>query len=373
MGGNPFNPLKLFTDDLEKYQDAGATGRRTKEDVYKELYALQEQLSLENKRLNTYQTNIGTMYDGYTTAKKNYNDDVDPSVTKAYIDKILKGTDINPKLFDVSEDGYVGLDTIPGGTLNWGTKLFNKGEGWGCTSFGCGIQRNAGATTKDGRPIPIISGNSQLNGKIENNIGGLQMQLLDAGIDPKDLIAGDRVVSSYSTSGSAGNAHTLIFSGQYDENGEPIMMENRSGNWQTGVSTRPLSGYTDRPSSEALNDVNSGLRVTRYIGSTGDLNDQISKLQAEIDAGRFYQDPASVIQLDPIGIEPLDINLDGFNLMDEMRRATGGEQGEAAYLANRDRVIKREMAKAKKGGETINVDPRMLAKLIAAGADIEML
>ena len=31
------------------------------------------------------------------------------------------------------------------------------------------------------------------------------------------------------------------------------------------------------------------------------------------------------------------------------------------------------MAKAKKGGETINVDPRMLAKLIAAGADIEML
>ena len=27
----------------------------------------------------------------------------------------------------------------------------------------------------------------------------------------------------------------------------------------------------------------------------------------------------------------------------------------------------------KQGGETINVDPKMLAKLIAAGADIEML
>lgn len=51
----------------------------------------------------------------------------------------------------------------------------------------------------------------------------------------------------------------------------------------------------------------------------------------------------------------------------------GGERGEAAYLANRDKVIKREMAKAKKGGETINVSPAMLAKLIAAGADIEML
>ena len=31
------------------------------------------------------------------------------------------------------------------------------------------------------------------------------------------------------------------------------------------------------------------------------------------------------------------------------------------------------MAKAQQGGETINVDPKMLAKLIAAGADIEML
>ena len=78
--------------------------------------------------------------------------------------------------------------------------------------------------------------------------------------------------------------------------------------------------------------------------------------------------------------------------------------GEAAYLANRDRVIKREMAKAqfgngetegmrqregsynpanrkytldprfrKQGGETVNVTSEMLAKLIAAGADIEML
>jgi hypothetical protein len=82
----------------------------------------------------------------------------------------------------------------------------------------------------------------------------------------------------------------------------------------------------------------------------------------------------------------------------------GGERGEAAYLANRDRVIKREMGKAqfgngetegmrqregsynapnrkytldprfkKEGGETVSVDPSMLAKLIAAGADIEML
>jgi hypothetical protein len=84
--------------------------------------------------------------------------------------------------------------------------------------------------------------------------------------------------------------------------------------------------------------------------------------------------------------------------------AYGGSTGPEAYLANRDMVIKREMAKAqfgngetegmrqregsynppnrkytldprfkKEGGETVSVDPSMLAKLIAAGADIEML
>ena len=35
-----------------------------------------------------------------------------------------------------------------------------------------------------------------------------------------------------------------------------------------------------------------------------------------------------------------------------MKRQDGGEKGEAAYLANRDRVIKREMAKAQDGDET---------------------
>jgi len=50
------------------------------------------------------------------------------------------------------------------------------------------------------------------------------------------------------------------------------------------------------------------------------------------------------------------------------------EGGEAAYLANRDRVIKAAIANKKDmGGETINVDTAMLAKLIAAGADIEIL
>jgi hypothetical protein len=168
----------------------------------------------------------------------------------------------------------------------------------------------------------------------------------------------------------------MIFTGDYDKSGSPIMMENSGGQVDGGVSYRSLNsikGYQD------TSDPNSGLRVTRYIGSTGGLNNQISNLQTELDADRFYQDPSSITTLEPYDIEPLEISpslemgFPGSDLQKLMKQATGGEQGEAAYLANRDRVIKREMAKAKKGGETVNVDPRMLAKLIAAGADIEML
>ena len=54
--------------------------------------------------------------------------------------------------------------------------------------------------------------------------------------------------------------------------------------------------------------------------------------------------------------------------------AYGGPQGAEAYLARRDAAIKRSMnQEAKQGGETVNVDSAILAKLIAAGADIEML
>ena len=55
----------------------------------------------------------------------------------------------------------------------------------------------------------------------------------------------------------------------------------------------------------------------------------------------------------------------------------GMETGEAAYLANRDKVIKAAIAKQekglKRGGDVVDVDQDMIAKLIAAGANIEML
>ena len=60
------------------------------------------------------------------------------------------------------------------------------------------------------------------------------------------------------------------------------------------------------------------------------------------------------------------------NILSNM--AYGGPKGAEAYLARRDAAIKRSMnQEAKQGGETVNVDSAILAKLIAAGADIEML
>jgi hypothetical protein len=235
--------------------------------------------------------------------------------------------------------------------------------------------REAGATTADGSPYPYISGNSQLNGFIENNAknkttrGGLQTELMPAGFT--DLKPGDRIISNYGTDRDSGDQHTMIFTGEYNEDGSPIMMENSGGVVMGGVNYRSLYDIKD---GKTLANVDDGLRVSRYMGSTGDLNKQLSTLQAELDNGRFYTEPVST--LDPIGIQPMEFSIpspDMSNLQNLIRQATGGEQGEAAYLANRDRVIKREMAKAQKGGETVNVDPRMLAKLIAAGADIEML
>ena len=186
-----------------------------------------------------------------------------------------------------------------------------------------------------------------------------------------DLKPGDRIVSNYGTDREDGAQHTMIFTGDYDENNSPIMIKNDGGYVDGGVSFDSLMNIKDH---DYLNNPDSGFRVTRYMGSTGDLNNQISKLQAELDADRYYKEPVSTLK--PVGIQPLNMQQYSpgqIDLQSLIKQATGGEQGEEAYLANRDKVIKREMAKEQKGGETVNVDPKMLAKLIAAGADIEML
>jgi len=482
MGGNPFNPLKLFTGDLEEYQVKGETplnNRRTKAMIEAEIAATQGQLTTEQERLLSYQSNIDKIYRGLITSKEGENDE---EIQKQLTEILGDDSTIKRSIFDVSVDEYgdkvSGLDTVPSVTRNWlksGTTA-----GYGCTSYGCGIMRSAGATTADGKPIPIISGNSQLNGMIENNRGGLQMQLMDAGYS--DLQPGDRIVSNYSTSGGEGNAHTMIFTGDYDESGSPIMMENSGGRVDGGVNYRSLNAIKG---IQDTSDPNSGLRVTRYVGSTNNLNDKLAGLQSELDSGKFFIPPESISTLEPMGIEPLEMSLkDNLSKLKMLpKNEYGGERGEAAYLANRNKVIQRELSKAqggipgssnlatvlgsgmmanpmmqkllnlspgseeeiiniyneaqnigsisegidffsnvkkrdikkyleesginkeevrdyvyeqpfyddasgitkfgirqamklkglKKGGETVNVDPKMLAKLIAAGADIEML
>ena len=351
MGGNPFNPLKLFTDDLEEYQKKGETpvrSNRSRSEIESEMAELQRQIDNENSRVEGFRSNIDKIYRGILTSKEVD----DEQQRKAQLAEILgPDSSIDPALFNTVEGDYgrvVGLDSIPAATLNWGSKLYDSGEGYGCTSYGCGILRKAGATTAEGKPFPIISGNSQLNSMIERNDGGLGMQLMEPGFS--DLLPGDRVVSNYSTSGGSGEAHTMIFTGDYDENGSPIMMENTGGNWKTGVDYRPLS---EIKRNLDLSDPDSGLRVTRYVGSTSDLNNQLSALQSDIDNRNYKRDLAAPlnISLNPAPISMSETLLPKAELLPELLPVNnyGGERGEAAYLANRDRVIKRELSKAQTG------------------------
>ena len=115
---------------------------------------------------------------------------------------------------------------------------------------------------------------------------------------------------------------------------------------------------TDPFNSRGINNIQGGPKGSEADRTTGlYLNQGVvtSKMGGGTNNAGFKALPASVQH----------------NILSNL--AYGGSTGPEAYLANRDKVIKREMAKAQQGGETINVDSKMLAKLIAAGADIEML
>jgi len=121
---------------------------------------------------------------------------------------------------------------------------------------------------------------------------------------------------------------------------------------------------TDPFNSRGTFDINSGL-----MGSEGDATTGLyltkeggEKLPASVDNPGFRALPPSAQK----------------NILDNMpKKKYGGPKGEDAYLARRDAAIKASIAqqKAMMGGEKniVNVDSDMLAKLIAAGADIEML
>ena len=155
----------------------------------------------------------------------------------------------------------------------------------------------------------MISGNSQLNSMIERNEGGLQMKLMDPGFT--DLKPGDRIVSNYSTSAGDGDQHTMIFTGEYDADGSPLMLENSGGYVPGGVSIRSLQdikGFKD------TSDPESGLRVTRYNLGRDNLVSQLDKLKEEYMAA----DPVEVagppkIEMQPVSITPIEEQLKGIS------------------------------------------------------------
>tara|TARA_R100001509_G_scaffold26687_4_gene13960 strand:+ start:3574 stop:6456 length:2883 start_codon:yes stop_codon:yes gene_type:complete len=281
--------------------------KRTRLDIYGDIVKLNEQLRDTDSQLEQFRQNIGTIYKGFQQAG---DETLTDEQRQTEIDTLLTNSSINPGLFvantsNPNEGRVVGLDSVPKVTRDWLRSI----GGYGCTTYGCGLLRQAGAVTEDGSPFPMISGNSQLNSMIERNEGGLQMKLMDPGFT--DLKAGDRIVSNYSTSGGDGEAHTMIFTGEYDDDGSPLMMENSGGYVPGGVSIRSLQdikGFKD------TSDPNSGLRVTRYNLGRDNLVSQLDKLKEEYMAA----DPVEVagppkIEIQPVTVAPIEEQLKGIS------------------------------------------------------------
>ena len=274
--------------------------KRTRLDIYGDIVKLNEQLRDTDAQLEQFRENIGTIYQGFKL-----DEDLSDEERKNQLNALLVNSNVNPSLFDVqsssSQGRIVGLDSVPKVTRDWLGRI----GGYGCTTYGCGLLRQAGAVTEEGNPFPMISGNSQLNSMIERNEGGLQMKLMDPGFT--DLKPGDRIVSNYSTSAGDGDQHTMIFTGEYDADGSPLMLENSGGYVPGGVSIRSLQdikGFKD------TSDPESGLRVTRYNLGRDNLVSQLDKLKEEYMAA----DPVEVagpptIQIQPVPVAPIEQQL----------------------------------------------------------------
>lgn len=276
--------------------------RRKYKDVRKDLVDVMSRIDEVDQGLNTFRTNIDRIYRGFLTQQ-----DVNLSEEQKAqnLSQIIGASQIDPDIFKITDGNVIGLDSVPAVTRNWINSL---DRGFGCTSYGCGIIRKAGARTEDGSPFPIISGNSELNEIIEKDLdykdkGGLQSVLMPAGF--KDLQPGDRIVSNYSTTGGSGASHTMIFTGEYDENGSPMVMENSGGSVDGGISIRSLQdikGVLD------TSDPNSGIRVTRYDMGRSKLEEEKNRLLAELENSIPEERAISTIKgesIEPIVVDPI--------------------------------------------------------------------
>jgi hypothetical protein len=304
------DPLKVYyeTYNKEKLQDGGTAPRMTERQL-KEAIAAQEQLmaDYEAGHLANFRNNITAMGQGFMNP---YQEDIANYLAN-------QGSELDPRLFTPTEQGVVGLDTVPAVTRNW---LRNKpGVQSGCTTFGCGILGTAGAELpgdiminnrmrSEGDRYPIVSGNSQLNSLIESNPEAMGTQLLPAeGFNYQtDFLPGDRVVSDYSTSGAENSQHTMIFSHYDPDTGQPMMMENSGGYVPGGVSVNPLFDIKDqeRYSFDPNSDLRP-LRVTRYTGNMQNYQNELDRLNTMLESGNFRPTPTAVSTISPLGIKDL--------------------------------------------------------------------
>jgi hypothetical protein len=300
----PMSELATMFDDNVKFLGS--------QEQLNSLIQNQNQLiSTETQHLTDFRNNIGLMGQGYSQGSNT------GSIDPALLEQIEAGG-IDPNVFNITagpfDQNIVGLDTIGEGTRNW---LTGPTGGWGCTSYGCGILNKAGAEMQgdlsinnrmrsEGSGFPTVSGNSQLNSLIQEYGPNMGSELIDtsAGFTHQDLVTGDRIVSNYSTSADEGGQHTMIFTGEYNDEGFPMVMQNPGGRTMKGVNVKAL-GQDIKQGYEYGEDAEDRLGVTRYTGNMQNLNTDMDRYQTALNM--FPQPVSEVTSLpmqDPIIASP---------------------------------------------------------------------
>ena len=300
------DPLKVYfeTYNKEKLQDGGGVPRMTEKQL-RDAIAAQNKLIADYQagHLTDFRNKIQLMGQGYNQGES-YGA-LDPSLIAQ-----IEAGGLDPNLFNER-----GTDTIPSPTYNWlESEGGGYGGGWGCTSYGCGILAEAGADLAgdidinnrmrlEGSNYPIIAGNSQLNSLIEANPAAMGTQVLNTreNFTHQDLLPGDRIVSNYSTSAGDGDQHTMIFTGEYDEQGSPLVMQNPRGVISSGVNVRPLSDIK----GDYYNYADGTLGVTRYTGQMQNYQNELDRLNTMLSEGNFRPSPVAVSNLNPLPLQPI--------------------------------------------------------------------
>ena len=215
-----------------------------------------------------------------------------------------------------------------------------------CTPYGCFPYQEAGAYD-----LPTIGGNYtfvedskseklpfQKIDKSEKEIGDMQILYNQAATVYTDPSQG----TSYRPH------HTTIYNGKSDA-------EGGFGGWNAQGGTRlEFNEQYWKP------EYNETPEYYRYVGNTRQNNRELKDLEYDF-RNMSITSPA---QLEMEGIQPLDVQPNNFNtppLAEMLSRTKPAETKKKNFFG------------FQQGGETVNVDSTLLAKLIAAGADIEIL